>query len=151
MPTTLVGLQEPNQPRIVEGAVGTLCAQCRPIRPLGTGWPRALVPLESAISVFSRVFRVFRLFRQIQAALAYPLSSSGHNGQNCSEPLVYGFWSLQGPLVPLDPDHQRWSGSPTPGRLNRTVPAKPELLGLHTARFRETAGSGFFREYWKFS
>ena len=35
MPTTFRGLQEPSEPRILEGAMGTLCAHCRPVWALG--------------------------------------------------------------------------------------------------------------------
>ena len=65
---------------------------------------RALLPLETVFSVFSRLFRAFPSFRRIQAALPYPPNRSAQNAQNTRNTLVYGFSSLPAPLVPLDPD-----------------------------------------------
>ena len=78
----------------------------------------ALVTLRNPVFRLFRLFRLFWPFREIQGALAYPSDPFGQNGQKTRKTLLYGFWPSRGPLVPLDPDPQRGSGGPTPGRLN---------------------------------
>ena len=112
-----------------------------------TPWPTGLVTLRNGENGLFRTFPAFPAFSENQAALAYRSDRSGQNGQNHWNTLVYGFWPFQDPWVPLDPDTQRVSGSPTPGRLNCPGPAGPGLLGLHTARFPETASSAFSEKY----
>ena len=114
------------------------------LRALGHLGPGPLYPLETVISGFSVLFRHFRPKAQIQAALAYPSDRSGGNRQNTRNTLVYGFWSLGAPLVPLDPDGPKGHLGPTPGRLNQSIPASAGIPGGHTAQIPESDGSALF-------
>ena len=145
MPITLPGLQEPGEPRILEGAAGTLCARCRPIMALGHPWPRALVPLGNAIY---GTFPAFPAFPGFFGNSGGPSLPSGQNWLGTSKVARMATLRLFGPDGtpgnPGQPGWPGWSQTPTPGRLN--WPEQPAcwlgwIPGGHTARFQESDGS----------
>ena len=103
MPITFFGLQEPKEPRMMEGVQGTLCALDRPITALGQAWPRALVPLRNG---HLRAFPASRPEWPGRADSGGPSLPSGSLLAGTAKSLritTLRLLTLPGPLVPLDP------------------------------------------------